>query len=280
MSAAPDPRPNLLERERGGRLSRVERIQVRLIRRITEPGWFDSGRRWLQRNGSQRWIHALIKNLLTEFGTERLPEFDPNKSYIIAANHLSIFDLYAATSQLMRRGLPHRVFFPVKSEFFYDTPAGFVVNALMSGCAMYPPIFRQRERAALNIGSLDELAWLLRQGGTMVGIHPEGQRSTSGDPYQLLESQSGVGRLARQSGAIVIPVFINGLVNDLSHQVKSNFTNSGTPIHLVFGKPVELDELMQKAPSPKLYREITARVMAAIQDLAFEERDYRDQLPN
>jgi len=68
----------------------------------------------------------------------------------------------------------------------------------MSFLAMYPPIFRERSRAALNLVGLDELAWLLRRGGTFLGIHPEGTRGKGDDPYTLLPAQPGVGRINPQ----------------------------------------------------------------------------------
>ena len=102
---------------------------------------------------------------------------------------------------------------PVRSNFFYDTPAGFVVNGVMSFFAMYPPLFRDKRRTALNALGLDELAGLLRSGETLVGIHPEGRRNPGTDPYQLLPAKSGVGRLIHAArGVAVVPVFTNGLL--------------------------------------------------------------------
>ena len=48
-----------------------------------------------------------------------------------------------------------------------------VVNGVMSFFAMYPPIFRERKRLALNVTSLEELVWLLKRGGTFAGLHPD-----------------------------------------------------------------------------------------------------------
>ena len=70
------------------------------------------------------------------------------KSYIVVSNHRSFFDLYVVTAYLVKRGMPHRLMFPVRSQFFYDKRVGLVVNGLMSFFAMYPPVFRERARAA------------------------------------------------------------------------------------------------------------------------------------
>ena len=115
--------------------------------------------------------------------------------------------------------MPHRLVFLVRSKFFYDHPLGWIVNGAMSFFAMYPPVFRQRERAALNLAGIDEVVRLAKRGGAFIGLHPEGTRNKSGDAYALLAPQSGVGRIIHAAGVPVIPVFVNGLGNDLPKQV-------------------------------------------------------------
>src|SRR4029079_17428668 len=138
-------------------------------------------------------------NIRHVYGIERLPRFDRDKSYLVVSNHRSFFDLYVVTGYLVNRDMPHRLVFPVRSQFFYDRPLGLFVNGVMSFFAMYPPVFRERSRAALNLASLDETVRLLRRGGTFVGLHPEGMRSKGGDPYALLPAQGGVGRIIQLS---------------------------------------------------------------------------------
>ncbi|HEX2878852.1 MAG TPA: lysophospholipid acyltransferase family protein, partial [Polyangiaceae bacterium] len=207
---------------------------------------------------------------------ERVPNFAPHESFILVANHRSFFDLYLITCELIRRGLTQRIVFPVRSRFFYDSPLGFAVNGAMSFFAMYPPIFRETSRAALNVAGLDELAQLLRQGQTFVGIHPEGRRNANDDPRQLLPGQTGVGRLVQQSRVPVIPAFTNGLLpSDFVAQVTSNFDRSGTPIHTVFGEPIEFGDLLDRPPSPRNYRAITERIMGELSALGEEEARLR-----
>jgi 1-acyl-sn-glycerol-3-phosphate acyltransferase len=171
--------------------------------------------------------------------------------------------------------MPHRLVFPVRSEFFYDSPLGLFVNGVMSFFAMYPPIFRERSRAALNLVGLDELAWLLNRGGAFLGIHPEGTRNKDGDPYTLLPAQPGVGRLIHHSNATVLPVFVNGLLNDLPKQITSNWDGTGTPVHVVFGAPLDVSDLRAAKGSPRAYRAIAERARDAITALGQEERAYR-----
>lgn len=267
-------RSSLLEAG-GERLGRTERLQIRLIGGSFEPGATDQAIRWCQRRLGATWILAFTNQLLHVHGIERLPALDPKQSYVLVANHRSFFDLYVVTAHLVRRGLEHRIVFPVRANFFYDTALGFFVNGVMSFFAMYPPIFRERQRLTLNVASLDELVRLLSQGGVLAGLHPEGTRKKDDDPYTFLPPQSGVGRVIHGSRAVVLPVFINGLINDLRRQVASNFDGTGRPIHVVFGKPLELDDLLARPGSPRTYRAIAERAMERIGELGREERAIR-----
>jgi 1-acyl-sn-glycerol-3-phosphate acyltransferase len=145
----------------------------------------------------------------------------------------------------------------------------------MSFFAMYPPVFRERKRAALNLASLDEVAALLRRGGFFVGLHPEGARKKDDDPYSFLPAQSGVGRIIRKSGVPVIPVFVNGLGNDLVRQVRGGLTGRGRAIHIVFGAPIDFGALARAPASPRTYRQIAEKCLDAIAELGQEEKSYR-----
>jgi 1-acyl-sn-glycerol-3-phosphate acyltransferase len=256
-------------------LSRFERAQIALVRASLRPGPVDAAIRLLQRSVGQWWIRAVVGRLLEVHGVDRLPPWDPGGSVVLVSNHRSFFDLYVTTAVLVSRGLPHRILFPVRSAFFYDHPLGPFVNGAMSFFAMYPPIFRERKRASLNLASLDEAAALLRRGGFFVGLHPEGTRKTDDDPYTFLPAQSGVGRVIHKARVPVIPVFVNGLGNDLPRQVAGGLTGSGRPIHMVFGAPIDLRALMQAPGGPRAYRRIAERCIEAIGELGREERAYR-----
>ena len=266
--------PDLLD-EGGSLLTPLERAQIRFIRRSLQPGRLDRTLRVCQRTVGQAWINASLSQLRDVHGVERLPPFDPQKSYVIVANHRSFFDLYAVTSYLVRRGLSHRILFPVRANFFYDHPLGPVVNGAMSFFAMYPPVFRDRKRAALNLAGVEETARLLQLGGTFVGLHPEGTRSKGEDPYALLPAQAGVGRIIHRARVPVIPVFVNGLLNDFVEQVWTNVRRTGKRVHVVFGKPIDYSDLWKRPGSPRLYREASERAVATIAALGEEERAIR-----
>jgi 1-acyl-sn-glycerol-3-phosphate acyltransferase len=258
-------------------LTALERAQVRFVRATLQPGRMDRSIRVLQRTLGQWWIRTVTRKLRHVHGLERLPPWDPAGSVICVCNHRSFFDLYVICAELVSSGLPHRILFPVRSHFFYDNPLGPIVNGAMSFFAMYPPIFRDKKRAALNLASLDELATLLRRGGFFVGMHPEGTRKKDDDAYTLLPAQSGVGRVIRKAaGATVVPVFVNGLEReDIVAQVKGGLSGTGEPIHMVFGKPIDFGGLREASESPRTYKAIAEKCVEEIAKLGEEERAIR-----
>jgi 1-acyl-sn-glycerol-3-phosphate acyltransferase len=267
-------RPDIV-RKGGDKLTRIERAQIAAISKTFEPGPADRAIRWCQRTIGCRWITTATSELRHVHNESKLPAWDPDVSYILATNHRSFFDLYVICGHLVKAGMQHRLVFPVRSEFFYDQPLGLFVNGVMSFFAMYPPVFRDRKRAALNLVGLDDLAYLLDRGGHFLGIHPEGTRGKGDDPYEMLPAQSGVGRLIHHSKAVVIPAFIAGLINDLPRQIYSNFDGTGTHVHVVFGDPLDVSDLRARNGSPKVYREAAERVRDTILALGQEEKRIR-----
>lgn len=282
MSEVPAPlssieRPDLA-RTGAERLSFFERFIIRFVRGTFRRGFVDQLIRALQHSLGSTWIHHCTKNLRHMHGLERLPVLEMGTSYILVSNHRSFFDLYVIFGDLVRRGLKHRIVFPVRSTFFYDNPLGLFVNGVMSFFAMYPPLFRERKKLILNPLALDELSWLLRRGGMFCGIHPEGTRKKDDDPYTFLPAQRGVGRIIHGARVPVIPVFINGLINDLPRQVQSNFDGSGRDIVVVFGKPIEFGPLLDEPASPKVEQRIADKTLEAIAELGQEEKALRAAL--
>jgi 1-acyl-sn-glycerol-3-phosphate acyltransferase len=270
------PESELLRAARG-KVSRLEHLQMRAIRRTLQPGRIDDALRWCQRTIGQQWITLATGNLHRVHHLQRLEPLAPDRSFILVCNHRSFFDLYVLTAALLRWKLRHRIVFPVRSNFFYDTPAGFLVNGVMSFFAMYPPLFRDKRLAPLNALGLEELAGLLRAGETLVGIHPEGRRNPGDDPYELLPAKSGVGRLIHAAqGVPVVPVFTNGLLpNNLPRQVLSNFDGTGIPIHSVFGTPIDFSDLLREPALPRLFSRLSERCLDEVRKLGQEEKALR-----
>ncbi len=267
-------RPDLAHSGRE-RLSWLERAIIRFVRGTFRRGLVDSTIRALQHSIGSSWIHHCTKNLRHMHGIERLPVLEQRQSYIVVSNHRSFFDLYVIFGDLVRRGLQHRIVFPVRSKFFYDNPLGLFVNGMMSFFAMYPPLFRERKKLILNPTSLDELSWLLRRGGMFCGIHPEGTRKRDDDPYTFLPAQRGVGRIIQGARVPVIPVFINGLINDFPRQIESNFDGTGREVHVVFGAPIDFGSLLDEPANARTEQQIADHVMQVVHDLGQEEKQLR-----
>jgi len=267
-------RPDLVAAGKN-RLGWLERALIAFVRSTFEPGLLSRAVHFGQRTVGCGWIHHCTKYLRHVHGYDRLPKLEPGQSYILVANHRSFFDLYVVFGDLVHRGLRHRIVFPVRSSFFYDNPLGLFVNGVMSFFAMYPPLFRERKKMFLNPLALEELAFLLRRGGMFAGIHPEGTRKRDDDPYTFLPAQRGVGKVIQDARVPVIPVFINGLINDLPKQVSSNFDRSGQDIFVVFGQPIDFSDLLDRGKSPKVHQAISDRAMQAVAELGQEERALR-----
>ncbi|MGF1508968.1 MAG: lysophospholipid acyltransferase family protein [Myxococcota bacterium] len=262
-----------------GTLSPIERFHLNFVRESLKRRWMDRTFTLLQQHVGARWIDWCTYNLRTVYGLDHITPFR-YRSIVLVANHRSFFDMFVINAVLYREGgFRQRFLFPVRSNFFYDNPAGIVVNGIMSFFSMYPPVFRDRARASLNHQSFQELSASMKAGLRSAGVHPEGTRNRFEDPYTFLPAQSGVGRLIHVSGAPVLPVFINGLQNDLLSQVRSNFTRGGEPIHVLFGPPVELEDLLAKKGNGRIYKAVADRVMDDIAALGQQERMLRARVP-
>lgn len=257
-------------------LSALERFQIRFVRKTFESQPISRVIRVFQRKFSANWIRTATRNLVRVHGDEHLPSFHTDRSTILVANHRSFFDLYIVSSWLLEQGMPQRLMFPVRSQFFYDSVAGLAVNGAMSFFAMYPPVFRDRDRA-LNRASVDEVIRVLRAGNAFIGLHPEGKRNQGDDPYTLLPARPGVGRIIHETHgkATVVPVFVNGLVNDAVQQIAGNFNGKGERVNVVFGPPIDFGGMLDEPPSNALHLRISQHALDVVRTLGEQERAVR-----
>src|SRR5438034_2746774 len=66
-------------------------------------------------------------------GLEHVKKYGKKDAILLVANHRSFFDFFSISAILYwRTNLTKRIFFPVRQNFFYDNPAGPLVNAIMS----------------------------------------------------------------------------------------------------------------------------------------------------
>ncbi len=264
-------------------LSRIERFAVR----FTELANDDPRGKWLQsrflRGVSYVWVRAGIARRIIVEGLDDLIALRPATGVMLVSNHRSFFDQYAMLLACYMGRVPwaKHLYFPVRSNFFYDQPLGIALNALIAGGAMYPPIYRQSERRALNDDALDRMVDIVRQPGNVLGMHPEGTRGKGADPYTFLPAQPGVGKLALVAQPVVIPAFIHGLSNNALDDVRANFSRdarTSRAIVTVFGAPIDYADLCAEKPRPTLYKKCADRFMAEVGKLAEREKALRAEL--
>jgi 1-acyl-sn-glycerol-3-phosphate acyltransferase len=228
--------------------------------------------RYLRSVGSS-WVHVCTRNLLSVTGLEHVTALQPDRGVVLVCNHRSFFDLYVVSSVLLRSvSWVQRMYFPVRANYFYERVDGILVNLLMSAFAMYPPIMRDASKRSFNQYSVDVLSDLASRPGNVVGVHPEGTRSRTDDPYTLLSAQPGVGQMVYEAKPIVVPVFVLGLGNDLVRQVKGNFDGRGAPITIAFGPAIDLQQDFQGPARLRTYKRISDRLRAEIMLLAGQSR--------
>ncbi|CAN5392318.1 hypothetical protein BH11MYX1_BH11MYX1_32110 [soil metagenome] len=264
-------------------LNRMERFAMRFAELAND----DPRGKWLQtrflRGISYAWVRACIAQRILADGLDELLDLQPQTGIMLCSNHRSFFDQYVMLLACYMGPAPwaKHLYFPVRSKFFYDQPLGVVVNAAIAGGAMYPPIYRQAERRALNDDALDRMVKIVQTPGNVLGMHPEGTRGKGPNPYTFLPAQPGVGKLALVGRPTVIPAFIHGLGNNVAVDIAQNFTKTARTDHaviIVFGKPVDYDDLAGEKPRPTLYKKCADRFMQHVKQLGEREKELRAQL--
>jgi 1-acyl-sn-glycerol-3-phosphate acyltransferase len=260
-------------------LRAIERFNIGVARVVNERRFLKRLSHAFLRLVGMRWVYFCTRNLLHVAGAETLAALRPERGVILVANHRSFFDFYVISSVLLRRcSWIRRMYFPVRSSYFYDRLDGLFVNGIMSGLAMYPPIFREPRRRTWNRQSIGFLARQLQERGTLVGFHPEGRRGTGDDPYTLMAAHPGVGELVYKSRAPVLPVFILGLSNDLKRQVAGNFNRKGPAITIVVGDPIDVERYADLPAHSRTYLRIAEDLRSELARLGERERELRRQV--
>lgn len=241
----------------------------------------DDKLKWIGRQWLYKWFNwfgwRFVGRVLHVTRPEILESMDPERPFIMLANHRTFWDLFALSIIQYRVNNQKRIpFFPVRATFFYENPFGLLLNFLFAGGSMYPPVFRDPKKRRLNVATVRIIAELAGAPKTFLGFHPEGTRNR-GDPHELLPGRSGTGRLvlsAWKDGAICVPVYMNGLHSWLPQQWLRNLRKS-EPLNVVVGEPLDLSEFASGRANAATYTAITDRVMEQLQGLAHEERELR-----
>lgn len=215
-------------------------------------------------------------NRLRVEGREHLGRFDEDSRALVVANHRSFWDFYVFAYVALRQSrMGGRLFFPVRSKFFYTRAVGGWINALITMMAMFPPILPPKKGRSWNRYAIDRLRRELEVPGTWVGIHPEGTRNRDPDPYTFLRANIGAGQIAlSMEGVRIVPAFIMGMTNNLAREIWWNWTNPEDHLITVcIGEDVDLSDLRAESPRLSVYKRAADRCMEAVRGVAASHRD-------
>ncbi|MEP7382511.1 MAG: lysophospholipid acyltransferase family protein [Gemmatimonadota bacterium] len=271
--------PRLIDRplpaEVRATLATLERLHFDIARRMNREPWKGFWT-WCQKVIGATWIATVTGRLLQVEGMEHVRDAFPRGPLLFVANHRSYFDMFVVSS-LLHRELPghKRLTFPVTGHYYYQSVAGMALNQVAAFWSMFPPLFAVPSHGVSDRYALELLVEICRRGpGQILGIHPEGGRNLDPDPYALMRSQPGTGKIIHAARPIVIPCFIAGLDNDVLAQVRRNWSG-GEPIRVWFDAPVPLDTLFALPGKGSTYKQITETVMGRVQALAERDRARR-----
>lgn len=161
---------------------------------------------------------------------------------IVAANHRSFLDPFVIGALLPWR---RQIQFVAKVELFEKRWQGWVLSRL----GAFPIRRGQSDEVAMKTAQL-----AVERGGTVV-IFPEGTRHRSGS---LGTPKRGVGRLALEAGASVLPVAVHG-----TEHVRRGFRIRPRKVKLRAGKPMTFPRT--ERPSPQLAATVTERIWPNIE---------------
>lgn len=231
---------------------------------------------WL-RGVTATWMNLGSRGMMYPVGVERLAGLTSADGILLVANHRTFSDLYMLLLLLDRyANLRQPTLCPVRADFFYEKPAGVLVNLLVGAGRMFPPFFRQPERQALNRWGLERLGEVLRNGHVLVGFHPEGRRNKNPDPYVPLPAHPGVGKLIMDTWPIVVPAFINGLSNNIAADIWGSVRHKNRVV-AVFGQPMDLSAFRHLGDRLTSHKRIADALLKRIYELGEEERAFRQR---
>jgi 1-acyl-sn-glycerol-3-phosphate acyltransferase len=173
------------------------------------------------------WSRNVMKISGIDLGVKGIENINPDKTYVICANHQSQVDI-----PVLFAALPMPIRFLAKRSLFYIPLFGW--SLYLAG---FVPIDRgssSRARKSLRRG-----AQRIKTGPCLM-VFPEGTRSPDGKIHDFM---SGAFTLAIKSGVPILPVAIRG-----SYEIvpKSTLNVQPGPVELVIGSPFSTDGMTMK----------------------------------
>ncbi len=185
-----------------------------------------------------RWVvkaFIFVYFRVRALGREHIPE----GGVVLAANHRSFLDPFAIGCCV-----PRPTYFVAKHELFRNPILGWFLNCL----GAFPVKRGESDQESMKT------ALMLLERGEAVVMFPEGTRIRAGS---LGKPKRGVGRMALQSGAPVVPVAITG-----SERIHEGWRIRPVKVHIRFGAPLTFPRVDD--PSPFLAGEVTERIWPCV----------------
>ena len=209
--------------------ARLRRLRSRARGRGVNPLVY-----WLVRAVIQPFFLLFFR--LERIGHETIPARGP---VILAANHRSFLDPFVIGTMVRRP-----VYYVAKKELFANRLQAWFLSSLGAF-----PI----DRGAGDEDAMDAARRVLARGDAVV-IFPEGTRVR---PGPLGRPKRGVGRLALESGAPVVPVAVIG-----TEAVRRGWRIRPHHVRIRAGRPLNFPTAQR--PSPRLAGSVTERVWACV----------------
>jgi 1-acyl-sn-glycerol-3-phosphate acyltransferase len=200
-----------------------------------------------RRRGVQPLVYLIVRGvlqpfLLVYFRLSRMGRGNvPKKGgVLLAPNHRSFLDPFVIGASVRRP-----IYFMAKQEMFTSRFRSWALN-----CVGAFPL----RRGESDEDAMETARELIRQGKVVV-IFPEGTRRKTGS---LGEPKRGIGRLALETGAPVVPVAVIG-----SERARRGWRVRPVKVRVRMGRPLTFPHV--EHPSPHLASEVTARIWPSVE---------------
>jgi glycerol-3-phosphate dehydrogenase (NAD(P)+) len=190
---------------------------------------------WIVRGILQPFFHAYFR--LSRIGREHIPAEGP---VILASNHRSFLDPFVIAVMARRP-----IYFVAKKELFVNRPIAWLLGALGAF-----PI----DRHGGDQGAMATARAILARGEGVL-IFPEGTRIR---PGALGHPKRGVGRLALETGAPVVPIAVHG-----TEAVRKGWRIRPHKVRIRAGAPLTFPQV--EDPSPALAGAVTDRIWPCVE---------------